>query len=152
MKACLIKMELKMANYVIPAVGDDIQETTRGIQTALRMAINHGCELILLAPSIKAAKDSNMLESIFGEAVLNALAVKRETVMFNSVPVRIEALSTLKGAALRLFDGVILGLWTSKYDAIALAECKPNAKEIILIQWIQDELSKWAEYNNASYI
>lgn len=141
-----------MANYVIPAVGDDMQATEHGIKTALQLASNHKCDLILLAPSINGAKDSNMLESILGEAILKALAVKREKVNIGGVSVRIEALSTLKGSALSRFDGVILGLWTSRYDAIALAESKPMAKEIILIQWIEDELSKWAEYNSAKYI
>lgn len=141
-----------MANYVIPAVGDDMQATARGIKTALQLASNHKCDLILLAPSIDAAKKSNMLESILSETIFKALAVKRQAVDIGGVSVRIEALSTLKGSALSRFNGVILGLWTTKQDAIALAESKPMAKEIILIQWIENELSKWAEYNNAKYI
>ena len=110
-----------MANYLIPAIGDDIPETSRGIQIALQKAVQHGCDLVLLVPSINNAKESNMLEQILGANVLAMLATKRQTVPFSGVNVRIEALSTLKGAALNTFQGVILGLWTSKHDAITIA-------------------------------
>lgn len=138
-----------MANYLLRAVGDDIPATTRGISVALRMAQKHCCDLVLLAPSIKNAQDSNMLEEILGKDLLNKLAKKRDTVQIDGVNVRIEALSTFKGYQLSGFTGVILGLWTSKYDAITIAESKSAAKEIILIQWIDGELDKWAEYNKA---
>ncbi|WP_224717779.1 hypothetical protein [Pectobacterium versatile] len=141
-----------MANYVIPAVGDDIPETQRGIQFALQKAIQHNCDLVVLVPSIKNAQESNMLEQILGEDVLKKLAKKRESVKIGNVNFRIEALSTFKGSQLSSFNGVILGLWITKTDAIALSESKPAAKEIILVQWCQDELKKWAEYNNAIYI
>lgn len=141
-----------MANYLIPAIGDDIPETSRGIQIALQKAVQHGCDLVLLVPSINNAKESNMLEQILGANVLATLAKKRQTVPFSGVNVRIEALSTLKGAALNTFQGVILGLWTSKHDAITIAESALAAKDIILIQWIEDELKAWAQYNKATII
>ncbi|MEJ3964968.1 hypothetical protein [Citrobacter braakii] len=141
-----------MANYLIPAIGDDIPETSRGIQIALQKAVQHGCDLVLLVPSINNAKESNMLEQILGANVLAMLATKRQTVPFSGVNVRIEALSTLKGAALNTFQGVILGLWTSKHDAITIAESALAAKDIILIQWIEDELKAWAQYNKATII
>lgn len=93
-----------------------------------------------------------MLEQILGANVLAMLATKRQTVPFSGVNVRIEALSTLKGAALNTFQGVILGLWTSKHDAITIAESALAAKDIILIQWIEDELKAWAQYNKATII
>lgn len=141
-----------MANYLIPAIGDDIPETSRGIQIALQKAVQHGCDLVLLVPSINNAKESNMLEQILGANVLAMLATKRQTVPFSGVNVRIEALSTLKGAALNTFQGVILGLWTSKHDAITIAGSALAAKDIILIQWIEDELKAWAQYNKATII
>ncbi|HDL8239468.1 TPA: hypothetical protein U5D93_003466 [Yersinia enterocolitica] len=141
-----------MANYVIPAIGDDIPATQKGIQFALQKATQHGCNLILLVPSIKNAEESNMLEQILGEDLLKKLAKKRESVTIGQVNIRIEALSTLRGSQLSTFDGVILGLWITKHDAITLSEIKPPAKDIILVQWSEDELTKWAEYNNATYI
>lgn len=142
----------QMANYVIPAIGDDIPSTQKGIQFALQQATQHGCDLILLVPSIKNAQESNMLEQILGEELLKKLANKRESVSIGQVNVSIEALSTLKGSQLSTFNGVILGLWITKHDAITLSETKLSAKEVILIQWCEDELKKWAEYNDAKYI
>lgn len=141
-----------MANYLIPAIGDDIPETSRGIQIALQKAAQHGCDLVLLVPSINNARESNMLEQILGENVLATLAKKRQAEIISGVNVRIEALSTLKGAALSTFGGVILGLWTSKHDAITIAESALVAKDIILIQWIENELKTWAQYNKATII
>lgn len=141
-----------MANYLIPAVGDDIPETKRGIQFAMQTAAQRGCELVLLVPGIKNAQESNMLEQILGSNLLARLAKKRETVNISGVNVRIEALSTFNGAALNTFKGVILGLWTSKQDAITISENAKSAQDIILIQWIQDELKAWAQYNSATII
>lgn len=141
-----------MANYVIPAIGDDIPSTQLGINKALSLAAAHGCELVLLAPGVNAAKDSNILEQILGTAVLKALTVKRESIKINGVTVRLESLLTFKGAQLSNFNGVILGLWTSKHDAVTLSASNPQAKEVLLIQWIEDELKQWATYNNAIYI
>lgn len=139
-----------MANYLIPAIGDDIPETTHGIVFALQQAAQHGCDVILLVPSINNAKESNMLEQILGEKTLATLAKKRQAVNLSGVKVRIEALSTFKGAALNTFNGVILGLWSTKHDAITISKGALAAKDIILIQWIQDELTDWAQYNNAT--
>ncbi len=141
-----------MANYLIPAIGDDIPETRRGIQIALQKAAQQGCELVLLVPSINNAKESNMLEQILGANVLATLAKKRQAVNLSGVNVRLEALSTFKGAALNTFNGVILGLWTTKHDAITIAGSAMTAKDIILIQWIKDELMAWAQNNHATII
>ncbi|MBN4787725.1 hypothetical protein [Enterobacter hormaechei] len=141
-----------MANFLIPAVGDDISETNRGIQLAIQAAAQNGCELVLLVPGIKNAQESNMLEQILGSNNLATLAKKRQSVNIAGVKVRIEALSTFKGAALNTFKGIILGLWTSKQDATTISGNAISAQDIILIQWIEDELKAWAQNNNATII
>ncbi|OYD18837.1 hypothetical protein A8A09_05735 [Klebsiella variicola] len=141
-----------MGSYLVPAYGDDIPSNKKGLEHALSLAQQHAVELVIFAPSIANAKDSNILSALLTSSVLSKMAAQREPCLIQGVNVRIEALSTFRGARLNAFSGVILGLWLSAADAATLSQGANCAKEVILVQWGKDELANWAQVNNATLL
>lgn len=142
-----------MSNYLAKSANGHDQSTAKAIQLGLQTAMKKGCSLLLLSPGIQNAKNSDILETALGSAVYKQIVNKREHVQFPNTnnTISLETISTMKHG-LSVFDGVIVGLWTSSKDADTISATAKQAKDVILVEWADSELDPWSKNHNATII
>lgn len=123
--------------FLVASEGTDSQGVEVALSTALRLSEKHGCDLTVLVPALKFAKNTSLAD-VLPKAMVERLA-SGKAINFKNILITMKSPRNFES----IFEkGIILVIYAT-HNAIKTAEKATSCKAIVVQPWQRELLSKW---------